>query len=694
MTDDERIDEADWDDETDWDEDPDEDGSAVQRSGGVGSVWGNRNISITDPRAAVSILDRVRIYVRSGAEESRTGRSPRLVPEDILADLSARFVLPPGYGDLVRRLREPGTVVISGEPGCGRHAAALMVLKESGTGATRFRELPDDGDAGEPILDEDVIEPGERLLLDLSSVTDPIPARTLATVRSYRAKVAERRAYLAIVLSPELQHAAAELGTEPLLVGRPDGLAVFLSHLRAYGIEVAEQELWDETLTGHLAQDPMRHLAALAERVRWARTAAGGSGGWPAWLATALAPDAQRDAVARFVKANPDGRVRALLLAAALFEDAPPEAVAFAAATLLEIVGYPAHDEHRLDRPDFAEALGGVDASAGDGPVRFRSLGYGDAVCAHFWDTFPDLRNDLRRWLDRCVQPRWLSTDARSAAVLRYTEQSLRLGHPEDLCTLVESWARQSPSTLDYRLDAAGPALTRGLLSERYGPWFRRRVYNWALNRRLWPSLATLLVGLCVGVIAPGQPHQALVRLRHFTRHRHPAVVAEARQALAKLAADGPFARRLLTRVHDDLVGDRPREVDYDLFTDVADPVRLTAGTGAFPHVAEPNVAAMLAGGWAVVLSARPYDQVAAAVGRWLDAHEQESDRDALLAVLTAATTRNVRARAVLYAASRDWVTSAPPERRRDRMRTAALLRQACADLPAPSTRAAEGAIH
>lgn len=684
MTEPERVDEADW----------DGDGPASGQSGGVGEVRGDHNISITDPLGGVSIIERVQFYVQSGAAEPGTGRSLRLVPEDILTDLTARFVVPPGYGDLVRRLREPATVVISGEPGSGRHAAALMVLKESGTGATRFRELPDDGDVEAPIFDEDAIETGERLLLDLSSVTNPLPGQVLATIRSYRARVAERRAYLAIVLAPELHHVGAELGTEPLPIGRPNGTEVLLRHLRASGIEVDEHELRDESLTRHLTQDPMRHLAALAGRVRRARTAAGLAGGLPAWLAAALAPDTQRDAAARFVRANPDGRVRALLLAAALFEDATPEAVAFAETALLEVVGYPAHDEHRLNLPDLAEALGRVDASAGDGRVRFRSLGFGDAVRTHFWGTFPDLRNDLRRWLDRCVQPRWLPADARTAAVLRYTDQSLRLGHPEDLCALVELWARRSPSTLDQRLDAAGPALTRGLLSERYGSWFRRRMYYWAVNHGLWPSLARLLVGLCVGVIAPGRPHQALVRLRHFSRHQQPAVVAEARAALTGLAADGPFARRLLARVHEDLVGDRPKEVDYDLFTDLADPVRLTAGTGTFPHVAEPDVAAMLADGWAAVLSERPHDQVVVAAGRWLDAHTEQPRRDALLAVLTAAARRNARARAVLYAVSRDWVASAPPDQRRDRLPTAALLRQMCTDVPAAPTRATQGATH
>jgi hypothetical protein len=133
--------------------------------------------------------------------------------------------------------------------------------------------------------------------------------------------------------------------------------------------------------------------------------------------------------------------------------------------------------------------------------------------------------------------------------------------------------------------------------------------------------------------------------------------------------------------VHDDLLGDRPRDIDYDLFTDVAD--RLTTAA------AEPAVAELLADGWAAVLSNCPYDRAVVAVARCLGRPEAP-----VLNVLAAATRRKPRARAVLYAVSRDWVAAAPPDQRRDRQRTAALLRQACADVPAAKTRAAEGVTH
>ncbi len=690
----ERPDESD-----EWDADDPVLDESAGRTGGIGTVRGNNNISITDPRGSVVVMEQVAFHLRSAVNDSSAEPewSPRLVPEDILNNLAERFVLPPGYGDLVSRLRNPGTVVVSGAPGYGRRSAALMVLKESGEGATRFRELPDDDVDDRFVLDASVIETGERLLLDLTTASNTIPRNLLTNLRAYRAAVAERQAYLAIVLPPERQQIAADLGTEAVLIGRPNGEEVLRKHLSALGIEVARHELSGDALRGHLARDPMRDIAALAERVRRARSHLEGQGGWQAWLGAALKTDTYIDDVAQYVRAHPDGRQRALLLAAALYEHAAPDVVASAATTLLEIVKYPPSDTHRLDLPDLAEALDNVHATIDDRQVRFASVAYADAVRTHFWRTFPDLRVKLRHWLDRTVRAAAVPIADRSLAVLRYTDQCLRIGHPEDLARLVEQWAARSPSTPDKVLDVAGAALTRGLLDERYGRWFRRRVYDWVVDHRLLPSLATLLIGLCEDVIGPAQPNQALVRLRHLTRHRNAGVVADARAALVRLCRDGRFARRMLTRVHDDLVGDHRRDVDFALFTDVADPARLTAGEpGGFPRIGERVVRDMLVDGWTAWLTARPYDDIADAVTPWLAAHADEPGRDALIDVLAAATHGLSPRCAGLYVISRDWVATATPEQQRARRHTAALLREACANArlrnpPAHEAQPAQG---
>lgn len=667
-------------------EDPDLDESDIDepgaRSGGIGSIRGDHNVSVTDPRGSVIIMKQAEVYLRSAArdDEPGTSRSARLVPEDILTNLAKSFVSPPGYGGLVTQLRNPGTVVISGAPGTGRRSAALMVLKESGKGATRFRELPDD-DAEAPVFDADFIETGERLLLDLSTEPNPIAQQVITDLRAYRAAVAERQAFLAVVLPFTQQHVAAELGTTAVIIERPDGHAVFRKHLAEHGITVTDQELTDETLLRHLTSDPIRQVAALAERIHRARVAAPPRDGWTAWLATALKTDTYADTVAQFMKDNPDGRARALLLAAAMFEHATPEVVEFTAAKFLEVTRYPPPEGHRLDLPDLAEALAQVKASIEGQQVRFESVAYGAAVRTHFWRTFPDLRHELRQWVDRSARSKAVPSTDRSSAVLRYTDQCLRIGHPRDLCTLVERWAKPSAATPDRMVDIAAAALTRALRDEQYGRWFRQRVYHWTRNRQLSPSLATLLVGLCEEVIAPVFPHQALVRLRYLTRHHHLDVVTEARAALTRLSRDGRFARRLLARVHEDLVGEHPHDVDYALFTDIADPVRLTqVDNGGFPRITERLVRSMLTDGWANWLTARPYEDTVAAVARWLDAHAAAPRRNELLEILATATRGRSRLCAVLYGVSRDWVAMATPDQQPAYRRTAVLLREACAD--------------
>jgi hypothetical protein len=111
--------------------------------------------------------------------------------------------------------------------------------------------------------------------------------------------------------------------------------------------------------------------------------------------------------------------------------------------------------------------------------------------------------------------------------------------------------------------------------------------------------------------------------------------------------------------------------------------VRLTAGE-FFPRVTEQIVRDMLVDGWAAWLAARPYTDTAVAVTRWLEAHAERPGRDALLEILAAATHGSSRRCAVLYAVSRDWVATAPPDQRPTRLHTAALLRQACADARVP----------
>jgi hypothetical protein len=300
----------------------------------------------------------------------------------------------------------------------------------------------------------------------------------------------------------------------------------------------------------------------------------------------------------------------------------------------------------------------------------------------------------LHTWIDHTLRSPSVPSQDRVEALLRYTAQCLLTGHPEDLCRLTETWAKRAPTRFGPALDAAGTALTHGLQDDRYGQSFRRQIYRWSVTPNLWPALAILLVALCEGVIAPAHPQQALVRLRHFTRHRYTNVVDEARRTLLRLADDNRFARRLLERVHDDLTGARPYPADYALFKDLVTPERLLR-TGEYSNalIANSRVRDLITDGWRKWLERHPHDQCATVIKPWLDAYTDDPAQEHLLEILAAAARDHPRLAATLYAVARDWVALATgTSARRARLRTAALLkRKSTTSTNRPATPVSEG---
>ncbi|MFC5287057.1 hypothetical protein ACFPM7_08340 [Actinokineospora guangxiensis] len=624
---------------------------------GISEVFGDGNVTVTGATGPVTV------HMGLGAAQAAP-RYRRPLPVELVRELERVFVPGPGHGGVERALRAPGTVVVSGPPGVGRRTSALVALGNSGTPNAGFRELPDDGADSGPRFDAEAIEPGERLLLDLSADTPPLTDRIWADLASYRAAVIQNDAYLAIVLPRHVQF--ADIGTRVEL-GRPNGRQVLHRHLHA--LSIPEPDPTPAALARQAEHEPMRELAALALRVKRVHAAMSGAGGWPAWLAPALdAAEAHRDVVAERVGALDDGRGRALLLAAAVFDRSRPEVVALGAASLLAAVDYPEPDGHRLDRPDLGAALRPLHASIQDGQVRFDSLTYAEAVRTHFWTTFPDLRPHLRTWLDGFLRGRDAAED-RLRATRRVTRSLLATGFPADVLDLVEAWAGHP-----HMAEASSAALACGLEDDRHGRFFRQRVYGWAIQPALTPLLGGLLVRLCADIIAPARPQQALVRLRHLARNQHAVVADAATAALSELAdRDGHFARRLLHLLHDDLTGEVRRAVNPAHFLAAADPARLTGQSRAHPRLSERHTRALVTGCWSALLDSTPATGLTDVLHRWLELGR---------APLTDCLADAVRGRPVLvarlYAATRDWALSATdPDDTQRRTTTAALLRRA-----------------
>jgi len=637
-------------------------------SGGIDWVLGETVHAVTDPRGPVNMGAGSQFYIEranfaAGVAAPPPRPSPRLVAEERLRWIAQRFVAPPGYASLRSALREPGTVLLSGAAGSGRRTAAMMLLYGSGEGTARFRELPDENaETSAARLDPGVVEPGERLLLDL---TDEANGHLLRELADYQSAVARCGAYLVVMLSERAAPALPDDLRESIArIGRPVGRQVLQRHLDALsaGLDVVDVP----GLARHLDSDPMGELARLARLVHDSKVAADHRGTPAEWFTAAVAAMAVRvDEVADLVRTNSDGRFRATLLATAMFERTRSEVVHHAAETLLATLRFPEDTAHRWERPDLVETLRRIDARVDDDQrVRFGTVTYGQAVREHFWNSFPGVRPELCRWLETVLRQEPVTDRERAMVLRRFTDECLRTGHPQDALWLVDQWSREERSVT--LIATASETLTRGVVDPRHGGAFRRRVYDWVCNRSLPRPLAMALVRLCAEAIAPTRPDQALVRLRHLTRNNNPEVATYARATLVALSdEDHRFLRRVLHRVVADLQAPQPREGDCRLFTELTDPSRLVAAPRAL--LAHHDIKERVVAGWHRLMSTRPHQWWTPALERWLGAHDP--DRDLLLDVLVGATAGRSDLDAVLSAVVRGWAGVDP-----DRRRTAAEL--------------------
>ncbi|KNB49877.1 hypothetical protein [Streptomyces caatingaensis] len=588
------------------------------------------------------------------------GRTPRSVARDHLRWLRQRFVAPAGLGTARGHLLETGTALLGGEPGSGRHTAALMLLHEL-RDAGAFQELVPEERT--PRLDPEYIAEGDRLLLDLSTSGVPLWADVLDELSGFRKTLEERSARLVVVLPRHLTHQLPPVFAPfTAELKRPTGAEVLRAHLRPDGIGPDTTNELPRELVAYLDKSPpLRDIATLAHYVLRARSGPNTHEGFASWCREALAAvtDRGRD-VADLVASLDTGPRRALLLATAMLHGAHADAVHRATDALLTTVRHPDSATPLLERAGITERLKEVRAAMDrSGRVHFTGLGYAPSVRDHFWTNMPGLRDPLRTWAGGVVGLPELSPDDRDLVVHRFAGQCLRTGRPEDLTVLVRTWTGSAQDGL--RLRAAAQALEHGLDDAAWGPYFRSRIYDWSLDRQLSPGLAKVLVGVCAEVMAVRHPNQALVRLHHLARREHGS--SEAREALLRLVrADRGLRRRLLYRLAPDAT--RPgRPADIDLFLELVHEPSLFAmpDSHAPAQVREPGVRSALAAGWNAALLDRPRATWQAAVESWLlTAAEDAALGDLLLGVLVDAAGSRNDLLGLLYVIARDWATAAP----------------------------------
>ncbi|MEV7872696.1 hypothetical protein AB0P17_42870 [Streptomyces sp. NPDC088124] len=586
--------------------------------------------------------------IRKGVESLRITREDRV-------RLAYRFVPPVGYRVAADRLEKPGSVVLlEGPPGSGRRAAAIMLLHELGEDegtdeeGVRFEELPVTG------KDENPLVPGmgDRFLLDLSGIADEETydkaQRRLAVRRS---QVQEAGAHMVVVLPSGMEHAhTPDLEPHTVTLGRPRGIAVVTRYLRMDRMAFRSSDLGSTDLKRLCDRSPMRELARLAGLVRAARDSGRFGADFAGWLDQALHAATDRAGeVGRQVATVRTAPERALLLATAMFEKARADTVYEAWHGLLKTVRHEEETTTELAGTDFGERLAalGIERDP-DGRLHFERLAYADAVRTYFWANFPGTRDDLRDWIGRAAGLRGLTTDDRVNVVVRFGERALAVGRPDHLFDLVVRWADSATgASCDPRAVAA---LELGLSHERFGGWFRRRIYECVRSGPLSNGLVRVLTSACLQSLGATHPDQAMVRL-HYLAVRKGEAAREAREALLDLSGRDRRLYRLLI----DRLRDRARREPHG-----AEPhLQLLTELLRSDRAPDPPPWPDLFLGWETVFSQPPTELWNPLVSSWLNAAADDSTRKMALDVMVGATHGGTAALHRLYTIACDWAGSA-----------------------------------
>ncbi|MGW6237468.1 hypothetical protein [Streptomyces sp. NPDC055094] len=585
--------------------------------------------------------------IRKGVESLRIAREDR-------RRLADRFVPPVGFRVAADRLEKPGSVVLlDAPPGSGRRAAAIMLLHGLGEdggadeAGARFEELPATD------KDETPLAPGEgdRFLLDLSGISDEeayAEAQRLLAVR--RSLVQEAGAHMVVVLRSGLEHAhAPDLEPHTVTLGRPRGVAVVTRYLRMDRMVFRPADLRSADLQRLCDRSPMRELARLAGLVRAARDSGRFGADFAGWLDQAMHAVTDRAGeVGRQVGTVRTAPERALLLATAVFEEARADTVYEAWHDLMRTVRHAEEATTELARTDFGERLAALGIERGtDGRLRFGRLAYADAVRTYFWSNFPGVRDDLRDWIGHAAGLRGLTTDDRVNVVVRFGERSLAIERPDHLFDLVVRWA--DSATGASRDSRAVAALELGLSHERFGGWFRRRMYECARSGPLSDGLARVLTTACVQSLGATHPDQAMVRL-HYLAIRKGEAAREAREALLDLADhDRRLYRPLIDRLRD-RTRRKPGGAEPQL--------RLLTELLRSDRAPDPPPWPDLFLGWETVFSQPPTEHWNPLVRSWLNAVAGDSTREMALDVMVGATHGHAAALHRLYTITCGWAGS------------------------------------
>ncbi|QSB16504.1 hypothetical protein JQS43_09620 [Natronosporangium hydrolyticum] len=448
-----------------------------------------------------------------------------------------------GAGEL---LAAAGSLVLLGEPGTGRHTAAVGVLatldlpiqeipiEPYGTQWLSVTELPTESAHGYLL---ELPDSGGRTLGDSF-------ARDL---QSYREELATHSSYLVVVASPETwRMIGGQRDKTVLSVQPPDPLALLATEVSRLNPDSAARAVGRHaTVTALVTAAPPREVARLAE------------------LVVATSQDADRSTAAlaqevadafshwyrqltEWFRDHPDQRSRLFLVATAFLAGCHGqlilhlgEFIGRALATRAEWDGLGGNGLHAL-----ASAAGARIDTAGR--VSLPKPGYGPAVL-DFVRTDRTKVCAYRTWRAAIEFPLELPAVAR-AEVAAPIAGSLLHGlyqdrHERLLHLVIGEWSGndQLRPTLVQLLTTAG-------LSREVGRTTRSLLYELARSNRPLP-VHQAVIEVCQGDLADAYPEIALTRLGHLAGRDDPATRERVAAAVAQLWRRPPLRRPVLRRL-------------------------------------------------------------------------------------------------------------------------------------------------
>ncbi|MEV6871496.1 hypothetical protein [Amycolatopsis sp. NPDC051128] len=462
--------------------------------------------------------------------------------------------------------RRSRLLVITGPEHVGKRTVALRLLSGAELGTA-----PADA-AGWPIreLVADWEKPAAGMLpapreqvflLDLGETeADQVPVGFGEDLRSY---VDERPGLRLVVTMTDRawRRCGAQLSDFDAEVSAPKPRDVVLAHLRYRGFDTRAQ--WVDKLAGSevltsgtLPRDAVRLAAAIEHAPAQARDAQEEGADEPvpvAWILDEFR--AWRGHLRDFFSgSNRDVVDRALLIAAAVLDGAPPLVVWRAAMELLDGRAVPAQTGELLAGDDLDTQLARISGAGNFGEgVSLDQVRHGlsAAVLPHVWRQRPQMQTALISWI-RTLTRVGGTGRARLATIGRRLAELTSVDPEFDPVDTVRSWLDSTPETRELVAD-----LLTGLAEQdsRLGTSVRNKTRAWAYSygRRESASssqLAEMVAQMCAGRFGQNNPNACLIRLKWLLAGPASDIIDElAVDALRRLAVTADDAVRLLAAV-------------------------------------------------------------------------------------------------------------------------------------------------